>query len=385
MKLTSYLWNNIGQKRGRTIFYLVGIIISILSASTMQLLIGYYEELTHQFFEPYQDYDQIVEKGTNYFQFFPISSRIPQSLEETIEAKLQIDAIPSLYVSRKDAVFNIDVTFFIGMRIADVSILWGDLGLASGRWPASPYECVVGFDKYNGTQFEYYNSTFSVVGVISQQFSYLDKIFLTDLNTLQKLTGNENYVNNFYIPKIVEENPSLIEDFEAEFPNLDFLTQEELGEISVQVDQFSGRMAQVLIFFTALSAMVFIFSLNLLSIHNRKKDFDIFYILGAKKKRIVFLLWTENLILLLCGALIAIPLSFLTYGILFSYMATSAKNTTNYFEFFKLSYTRISRDFPTQDYFGTIGIITVINLLLTGVVMMIALRNYDIGKLKEKF
>lgn len=385
MNLIAYIFNNIRQKKSRTLFYLLGITISLLSAIDMQLLTLFYSNATYQFFEPFANHDQIVEKGTSFIQFFPTSSRIDENLESDFEAELGENVIPALFLSKSEDIFRIDVSFIIGMRTEDIPILWENIALSSGRWPESPNEMLVGVNKEHKEKFSFFNHTFQVVGVIEQKFSYIDKGFIIPLETLQNVSGKINQVNVFYVSKDIERRSNIEEEFEMNHPSLDLLTQAELRDINSEVLVFTNRMTRVLISFTGFSALIFIFALNILSIYNRKTDFEIFYVLGAPKRKIFSILWLENFFFLLISAFIAIPLSLFVYVCLYSYMSNSVKNTSRYFYYIKRGFTQLFNNFPGAEIFIIVGILIFINLALAAITMIFGLRKYDLGNLKDKF
>ncbi len=366
-------------------FYLFGIITSIMSATTMQLLTLYYVDATQDFFKPFENHVQIVESGSNYFQFFPTSSHLDQNLEAELEQELKTDVIPALFISKSEDFLKFDLSCLIGMRNPDIAILWEGISLSSGRWPESPDEMIVGFDKSHKDQYTVYNHTFTVVGALEQKFSYLDSVFILPLETLQTITGKLNQVNVFYVAKEIESQPGVEQQFEAKFPTLDFLTIEEMSGITANAGNLADNMAKVVIFCTGLSALVFIFALNLLSIHNRKTDFDLFYIMGVRRPTLISLLMLENILLLAIGTIIAIPMSIFTYCSLFTYISTSVKSNTKFLRYFSIAFDNLFQNFPYHDFFGIIGIIVAICLVLTGIVMVIGFRKYNLGKLKEKF
>jgi ABC-type antimicrobial peptide transport system permease subunit len=385
LKLTAYVWNNITQKKIRTAFYLIGIIVSVTSAADMRLFVGYYSEQVDDFFQPFAEYDQILERGTNFFQLVPVGSKIDSSLQPEIEAHFDSPVFSALFITRTEDLLSIEYRYFMGLHPADMEFLWRNLGLETGRYPSSSNECVVGNAFGYLDNITYYNQTFEVVGVLNQAFDYTDKFVVVNLNILQIITGNVDRVNVFYISKNVESNYDRIISFEQAHPGLDFITQEEISQVNGEVDVYTSKISLVLTVFTGISALVFVFTLGLLSIYNRKRDFDLFYILGTPKKQIIFILLIENLFFLVGGALIGIPVSLVIYGIIYAYLRTSIYHEVGLIDSFSTGLRKLFSAFPTGEFFGIIGIITSLNLVMAALVMTFGLKKYNLGYLKEKF
>ncbi|QEE14363.2 ABC transporter permease [Promethearchaeum syntrophicum] len=381
MKLQSYIINNLTNKKGRTILMVLGIIFACSGMIVINLMTEKYSRISTAFFTPFNDYDQIVERGTDYIQLLPISSSIDQNKQIEIEEKLEVESIPSLLISN-----IIEITSFktMGLNLEDMPILLNKMQLNSGFWPNNSKQIIVGdyWGKYGNLTL--YNETFQIVGSIAPSYTFLDQMIYMDLNELQILTGLSNQVSVIFIPNEIEEQNNLIEEFELEFPQLDLLTVKEMDNIKGGLSSYINNISIVLSSFSTISALIFIFSIETINIYSKKKDFDIMVILGTPKKKILGLLINESIFLSTIGLILGLPFSILSFSLIWSKMLQSVGRSS-----FNLIFVREFRilinTLPLKMLLSTSLFIILFGLAFTIIPALLALKKYNLGDIKQKF
>ena len=323
MKLRSYIINNLTKKKGRTILMVIGIILACNGMIVINLMTEKYSRISSSFFTPFSDYDQIVERGTDYVQLLPISSSIDQNYQIEIEEIFNVSTIPCLLISNNMELTSFSPSYIIGLNLEDMSILLDKMELDSGSWPENKNQIIVGNSWVDEGNMTFFNETFQITGSTAPTYSILDKMIYVDLSKLQNLTGLPNQLSVIFIPNEVEEQNLLIEDFETEFPQLDLLTIEEMDDIKGGLSSYINNISFVLSSFSTISALIFIFSIETINVYSKKKDFDLFVILGTPKKKIIGLLLSESIFLISFGLVLGLPLSILSFSLIWTKMLQS--------------------------------------------------------------
>ena len=381
MKLRSYIINNLTKKKGRTILMVIGIILACNGMIVINLMTEKYSRISSAFFTPFNDYDQIVERGTDYIQLLPMSSSVDQNKQIEIEEIFNVNCIPSLLISN-----IIEITSFktMGINLEDMPILLDKMQLDSGFWPNNSKQVIVGNYWANYGNLTLYNETFQIVGSITPSYSFLDQMIYIDLIELQNLTGLPNQVSVFFIPNEIEEQTLLIEEFETEFPQLDLLTVKEMDDIKGGLSSYINNISIVLSSFSTISALIFIFSIETINVYSKKKDFDILVILGTKKKKILGLLMSESIFLSSIGLILGLPLSLFSFSLIWSKMLQSL-GKSSYNAIFMNEIRILINTLPLKILFSTSLIIILFGLAFTIIPALIALKKYNLGDIKQKY
>ena len=385
MKLIQYIRNNLSQKKTRTLLVVIGISMSLVSTIVMALLTDYYSDLSTDFFTPFGEYNQVLERGTNFIQIIPIGSNIDLGLKEELDEHFGVESIPLMIVSNNDDLLSFYNKFIFGIPMNQQSLLFQQVQLQEGRWPQNSQEVIVGENIGNSTEIVVLNQTFTIVGVLNTQFSYLDRIILVDHAKLEQLSGKHNRTTVLFVPRDVENSPDLITSFEAQFEEIDIMTTEEFDVLRGDIGGYMDNMVNVLSVFTSASAIVFVFSIELLNILSRKKDFEILQILGTSQTSIFALVVLESILLLFLGIIIGIPASFFIYGALYAILITMVNGNATFFSAMTDGLQRISHPFPFETYGKFIGIIGIANILFAFFIALLGLHKFNISHLKQKY
>ncbi|MHA1673365.1 MAG: FtsX-like permease family protein [Promethearchaeota archaeon] len=359
--------------------------MSLISTIVMALMTDYYSDISTEFFVPFEDYNQVLERGTNFVQILPVGSNIGLDLKDELDDHFSIESIPMMIVTNSDDLLSFYNNYIFGIPINQQSQLFQRIRLQEGRWPQNSQEVVVGDNMGNYTNIAVFNQTFNIVGVLNTQFSYLDRIILVDHAKLELLSGIHNRTTVLFIPDDVENFPELIESFEAQFDTIDIMTSEDFDILRGEIGGFMENMVNVLSVFTSASAIVFVFSIELLNILSRKKDFEILQILGTPQISIFALVVLESLFLLVIGIIIGIPASFLIYGALYSILINTVNSEASFFPAMANGLQRISHPFPFEIYGKFILIIGIANLLFAFFIALLGLHKFNISHLKQKY
>ncbi|MHA1619398.1 MAG: ABC transporter permease [Promethearchaeota archaeon] len=385
MKLIQYIRNNLTQKKVRTILVVIGISMSLVSTIVMALMTDYYSDISTDFFLPFEDYNQVLERGTNFIQLLPTGSNIDLDIKDELDEHFGVESIPMLILSNSEDLISFYNNYIFGIPFGQMPRLFQRIHLQEGRWPQESQEVIVGDNLKNATEVIVMNQTFNIVGVLNTRFSYLDRIILLDHTELGQLSGKHNRTTILFIPKDVENTPDLITTFENQFEAIDIMTSEEFDELRGEIGVYMDNMVNVLSVFTSTSAIVFVFSLELLNILSRKKDFEILQILGTSQVSIFALVVLESILLLFLGIFIGIPASFFIYGILYSILITTVNSEATFFSSMAVGLQRISHPFPFEIFGKFILIIGIANIIFAFFIALLGLHKFNISHLKQKY
>jgi len=256
--------------------------------------------------------------------------------------------------------------------------------LGSGFWPENSKQIIVGNYWANDGNLTLFNETFQISGSIVPSYTILDKMIYVDLGELQNITGLPNQLSVIFIPNEIEKQPILIEEFETEIPQLDLLTVQEMDDIKGGLSSYINNISLVLSSFSTISALIFIFSIETMNVFSKKKDFDLFVILGTPKKKIIGLLLSESILLISLGLILGLPLSFFSFSLIWTNITQSLGNNS-----FILTFTRVIKilinTLPIKIFLSTSLIIILFGLAFTIIPALIALRKYNLGDIKQKY
>jgi ABC-type antimicrobial peptide transport system permease subunit len=326
MKFTRYIWNNIRQKKGRTFLIILGVILSVSIMNVMSIMADWYSNITNGFFTPFEGYNQIVSRGSNYFSMVPGDSIINQSLHTQINETLDADVIPCLLVPNDPSVISSNFYYIMGIPYIYIEELWGKNGIyAGGHYPANSMQILCGQRKItdNGT-FSLFGTTVEISGVLNPNYNFLDGFIICDLSLLQNLTDNYNTVSIFFVDNS-NVDMEKVTQLEIEHPEIDFLTNAELASIKSELPNFVIGLQKSLSVIANLSSIIFVFTIVFINILSRNRDIVQFKLLSMPTKKIFLIYWIEVIILLISGIIIGIPLSILEYIIIFSVIQVNLK------------------------------------------------------------
>ena len=384
MKLQSYIINNLITKKGRTILMILGVILACNGMIVINLMTEKYSRISSAFFTPFSDYDQIIERGTDYIQLLPISSSIDQNKQTEIEEIFNVNTVPSLLVSNNLDFSSFYSNYIMGLNLEDMSILLDKMQLNSGLWPRNSKEVIVGYTWANEENITLYNESFQIVGFMIPTYTFWDQMIFMDLGELQNLTGLPNQISVIFIPNEIEEQNILIENFEMGSPQLDLLTVKEMDDIKGGLTSFINNIGIVLSSFSTISALIFIFSIETINVYSKKKDFDIFTVLGTPKKKILGLLLIESIFLISIGLILGLPLSLFSFSLIWAKIVQSlGKNNFN--TIFMNEFQITINTLPIKTLFFTTLIIFLFGLTFTIIPALIALKKYNLGDIKQKY
>lgn len=320
--MVSYVVRNLKRKKKYTALCVSGIILSVMLSVTVTLLFNKYTMITQEFFEPFQDYDQVVQRGSNYFQIVPVNSFLDESMDQSIQETLGETPIPVLFVPNDTQVTSYEFKMLMGIPHNQTPQVWNTVPL-HGEWPIHPRDVLVGdcFPIALNASFELRGRTYTVRGKLQMPPTFLRGIVLFNLQELQALFHYENRVTLFFVDKEVENTPYRITQLEQIQPTLDVITQSEIAQVRGELWDFARDLQGIIFVLVNLSALIFVFSLATINIMSRRKEFNILTTLGASETRIFILLWSEVCVLILIGVALGIPLSLLTYILITTIMS----------------------------------------------------------------
>lgn len=385
MKLKNYAFNNISQKRVRTILSVLGIALSLTSSIVMALLTDYYSARTSVFFKPFPEYVQVVEEGTNFIQLIPSGSTLDLNLQTDLELSFQEDAIPLLIVPNNEDLLSFYNNYIFGVPIAQQKNLFKSLSLQQGRWPQNSDEIVVGSEFSGLEKLEIFNYTFTIVGVFFEQFSYFDRIIIVDHFKLENLTNNQGKTSVFFITKEIEHYPAQIAQFEEAHSDIDILTTSEIKELHGQIGTFMNNLTQVLTVFTAGASIIFVFSLEVMNIISKKKDFDILRILGSKSEFILKAVVLENIILLALGLIVGILASIGIFSALYAFIIVKVNQDAYFLASLGKGFQFIFNPFHWELFLQNILIISGAVMGFSTIISLIGMHRFEISHLKQKY
>ncbi len=384
MKLRSYIINNLTKKKGRTILMIVGIVLACNGMIVINLMTEKYSRISSAFFTPFSDYDQIIERGSDYIQFLPISSSIDQNKQTDIEEIFDINTIPCLLVSNNKDIASFKASYSMGLNIADMPSLLNKMQLGSGSWPKNSNQIMVGDFWANDGNLTLYNEVFQVSGSMAPTFSFLDYMIYIDLGELQDLTGLPNRLSVIFISNEIEEQTDLIEEFESEFLQLDLLTVKEMDDIKGGLSSYINNISLALSSFSTISSLIFIFSIETINVYSKKNDFDLFVILGTPKKKILGLLLSESIFLISIGLVLGLPLSIFSFSLIWTKIMQSLSKST-FSTIFAQEVRFLMNTLPLKVFLSTSTIIILFGLAFTIIPALIALKKYNLGDIKQKY
>lgn len=384
MRLREFIFQNLKQKRSRTIMCIFGIILSTMTVMVITMTSERYQQTASGFFTPFNEYSQIIEKGANYFQFLPAGSFLDESQQSEIESFFDASTIPALIISYDESLSSMDYNYIMGNHLSQVPLLWEKTGLAEGNWPSSENEVVVGSSvEFLEGKIDISNQTFTVSGVLISSSSFMDGIIICDLLTLQSIYGYYDRVSLFFITNDVESSQD-VDLFESTYSSMNFLTIQEQEEIKGSMGNFYTEIVDLFTFFAIITALVFVFSIEMMNILSRKKDIAVLLLLGTPKMVLMKLLWLEIALITIIGLIVGIPLSFLTHILLFAFVQVRIGFRDNFFTAVRIFGRNTFNAAPFDLMLQSIGLIFVGGLLIAIIPALIVFKINIVSEIKKR-
>ncbi|WP_371804987.1 ABC transporter permease [Candidatus Lokiarchaeum ossiferum] len=382
--LRDFIFQNLKQKRSRTIMCILGIVLSTMTVMVITMTSERYQQTASGFFTPFNAYSQIIEKGANYFQFLPAGSFLEAEYQAEIEDFFQEETIPALIVSYDESVSSFEYNYILGTNLSDISTLWEKTGLSVGKWPNSIHEVVVGSSvEFSDDQIYIQNKTFHVSGILSSSSSFMDGIIVCDLLTLQTSYNYTDRVSLFFISNQVQ-NDEVVQEFETQFPQLNFLTTEEQDEIKGSMGNFYTDIIELFTFFAIITALVFVFAIETMNVLSRKKDIAVLLLMGTPKMMLMKLLWIEIALITIIGLIIGVPLSLIAYISIFAFIQVQIGSRDNFATAFRIFGSNTLKVAPFKLMFQSIGLIFFGGILIAIIPALIVFRVNILSEIKKR-
>jgi ABC-type antimicrobial peptide transport system permease subunit len=344
-----------------------------------------YMVITNGFFKPFNQYDQVVERGTNYLKMLPAGSLLNQSLQSEMTEEFKVSTIPCLLKTNDETSASFYLSHIMGIPLHQIPLLWNEYGLMSGFWPSNDSECIVGVNYNHKNTVQVGNRTLKVTGIIRISSSFLDNFIICDLNVVQIEYNLNGKISVLFIDRTIEKNAEQIINFEEKHLEIDILTAKELDSIKGGLTQFATDLTGLFSTLSTISALVFVFTIETINIMANKKDIGILKIVGATKTKIFQIYWCEVYLIILLGILIGTPISFITFNTIFTYFRTKTLPEFTFFEHFIIELDKNIHLFPLSLYIRVLMLLLVGGAILAIIPVFFAQNMKPTEDLKEKY
>ena len=147
-----------------------------------------------------------------------------------------------------------------------------------------------------------------------------------------------------------------------------------MNAIQGSLAAFALKISSIFTFLALASSLIFIFTIQTLSLISRKQDLILFRTIGIGQKQLFGMCWMELAILFFFGSLIGIPLSFITYIIIFSILQMGLGLWANWMAAIKNNTILLFTYFPIANFFTYFIIFLGFGLLLACIPPIIGFR-----------
>ncbi|MHA1112360.1 MAG: ABC transporter permease [Promethearchaeota archaeon] len=326
MKLRHYIRANFKDKRFRNILCVVGIVVGMILFMAVNLFSLSYESLIFKAFSPLEDYNQIVQRGTSFSRMLPYNSVINESVYDELEINASFDALDiyPVYFKRTDEYSNnksLNTNIVFGLPYADMAEFFINLKLANGTWAQHENHTVIGYDLVYEYKFEIGDlllvkgKNYTISGILEQQLSLFDWFIMVDLGEAQTLFSMENILTSIFIRYEKSLEDSLQSTIESTHLDLEYLTLEEINELSGSLLSITQKTSIVFMILTLFCSTLFTTSIVFLNVHDRKREIATLRSIGAPRSAIFSIIYGEVLIIALI-ALIGVPIGISLYSFL---------------------------------------------------------------------
>lgn len=326
MNLRQYIRANFKDKRFRNILCVVGIVVGMVLLISVNFFSLSYEHLIFKAFSPIEDYNQIVQRGTSFSRMLPYNSIINQSVHDDLVANPSFDSLDiyPTFIKRTheysdNKTLNQNIVF--GLSFDKMAEFFSNLKLTEGTWAQNENHTVIGYDLVAQLGFTVGDSllvkgrNFTISGIIEHDLSLFDWFIVVDLQEAQALFSMEDQLTSIFIRYNQNLESAIQTSVESTYAQLEFLTLEEIDEISGSLLARTQKTSVVFMFLTLFCSTLFTTSIVFLNVHDRKQEIATLRSVGAPRGAIFRLIYGEVLIISLL-ALIAIPIGISLYSFL---------------------------------------------------------------------
>ena len=147
---------------------------------------------------------------------------------------------------------------------------------------------------------------------------------------------------------------------------------------------FYTDIVDLFIFFAIITALVFVFAIEMMNVLSRKKDIAVLLLMGTPKLMLMKLLWVEIALITIVGLIIGIPLSLLTYISIFSFIQVQIGSRENFFSAFEIFSKNTFQVAPFGLMLQSIGLIFFGGLLMAIIPAFIVFKINLLSEIKKR-
>ncbi|MBS7633205.1 ABC transporter permease [Candidatus Bathyarchaeota archaeon] len=335
MRTLTMCLRNLFRRRVRTFLCVLGIalattLIVAIGATTSRYI--YVIKEMHTYFS---GKIVVVSKGAIVIEAFPIATgNLPQTMVEKLkQVNGTKDAVPMLFIYNfEGALEALPRNFTIGIPQGNWSALVGFTPLKSGgRWPsANESEAVIGSslsDQFNltvGDAIKLKDYDLKVTGVLNTSSALLSRSIIMPLDLVQEIYGYNKLVNLIVVEPRGEVNTAkLAERIETEIANVNALTEDERTDLARPLISNLETWALGIRTVLFILSMIFVTTVAMMNISERRRDFATLDAIGAPKSFIFKVVTIETGLMgffgglsgILLGSFVAIAVASVYTGI----------------------------------------------------------------------
>ena len=321
MKLHNISFNNLGRRKGKMIFLVLGLFIGI---ATIVTLMSITESMTHDIEDrldqyganivmvPRSDnlnlsYGGITMGGVNYQTIEFDEEKIPEirTIENSKNLGLVAPKVLGAAKVRGKDVLLMGVNFETEMQLKN----WWQF---EGAPPAAPNELLIGsqtaitYDLAVGDTLDIMGDDYTVTAILKPTGSSEDGIIVGDLHTFQNILGKEGKVSMVEIQAFCRDCPitELTLQISEKFPEAKVtgLRQAMMSKMQTveMFKTFSYGIAVLVIFIGSL--LVFVTMMG--SVNERTREIGIFRAIGFRRGHVMQIILLEAMVVGLIGGLL---------------------------------------------------------------------------------
>lgn len=342
MTFAAFAWKNLTRRPVRTLLTAGGVALAVAVAVSLggfnlgykKAISGSIEQLGFQVMVmakgcPYEAATMMLKGGTGLLY-------LPEDAHSKIKNDPDIEAITPIFIgiaekqgsSISDTPSASSFTILSGVDVASFSVMkpWLKFktgsGYDGGRWftPDSTNEVVMGFEAAEYEQRKvgdvFYASitpngkteplmqAFKVTGVLERSGSQDDGTVFLPLKAAQKAFGREGQLTIIGI-KLREFNGIRMREFEGRWmsiPEVQVVSLEQVKGALVSLVGTAQTMVAAVAVIAVIVAVIGVINAILMSVYERIGEIGIMKAVGATRRQIFRLIWTETLLVCLAGA-----------------------------------------------------------------------------------
>lgn len=345
MNFQSFAWKNLTRRPVRTLLTTGGIALAVAVAVSLggfnlgykRAITGSIEQLGFQVMVmakgcPYEAATMMLKGGTGLLY-------LPEDAHRQIKDDPDIEALTPIFVgiaARDSSAIDDDddggnsaFTILSGVDVASFQVMkpWLSFksgpGYDGGRWfeQGSTNEVVMGFEVAEFEQRKvgdiFYATitprgkpdpilhTFRVAGVLERSGSQDDGTVFLSLKTAQQIFGHDDELTIIGI-KLKEFNATRMREFEGRWlkiPEVQVVSLEQVKGALVSLVGTAQTMVAAVAVIAVIVAVIGVLNTILMSVYERIGEIGIMKAVGASRRQIFRLVWTETLLICLVGGL----------------------------------------------------------------------------------